>query len=364
MATFAEYPPQTMAANDFTLYPYQEVWNQDQQYLPTTTYSDQTYFNSTTFDSFQAQQAYLQPDQFSFPSDQSFHSKSNLHPDYSPAHSASHSFDLQHPPILSSTSDSGASVQSTISSAMGSPSVQPHQSNEWLQQQDMSMFPGIVQSDSLAHDTYATTGFEMESIPVTDKGCVGELTTISSSQLQQNVPPFNVSSFSSSFDFLRDLRTFSHPSEDDGWSKPSHALPPASAAQSLSIPSTLIAQPSGSVESTSPNDSLFKSPTTPASAAATSPVYERVKGKRKASVALQATKRARGSSPLNQAMSYHENDFPDRPHAPPPTLSSPFFSQSSGHFVPPLDYTCPSPSSCLVFSYFLNFEMTNGKSLC
>ena len=207
MATFAEYSAQTtMAGNDFTLYPYQEVWNQDQSYLPTSTYADQTYLNATTFESYPTQHAYAQPDPYSFSLEPSFQTKHNLHapsPNYSPANSAAHSFDLHHPPILSSTSDSGASVQSTISSAMGSPSVQPQQLNEWNQQH---LIPGIVQPEMLGQDIYTTTGFDIDSIPVTDKGCVGELATISSSQVPQNVPPFDFSPYSSSFDFLRKAR--------------------------------------------------------------------------------------------------------------------------------------------------------------
>ena len=66
MATFADYSTHTMASNDFTLYPYQEVWNNDQSYLATSAYPDQSYINPTTFDSYQTQPAYSQPDQFSF----------------------------------------------------------------------------------------------------------------------------------------------------------------------------------------------------------------------------------------------------------------------------------------------------------
>lgn len=350
MATFADYPQQTMASNnDFTLYPYQ--WNDDQSYLPVSTYSDQAYMNANAFDPYQTTQGFPQMDQFSFGMDQTFQSKSTLQPpspNYSPANSASHSFDL-HPPILSSTSDSGASVPSTISSAMGSPSVQPQPSNDWSQQQNMGMLPGIVQQDNLGQDVFATTGFDLETIPVTDKGCVGELTAISSSQQASNVSSSNFS-LSSSFDLLRDSGSYSQTVGMDNWSMPLNALPAGSVGQPmLSIPSQTA--PGG--DNTSPSDSVFKSPTTPASAAATSPVIERVKGKRKASVAAAAPKRVRGSSPLNQAMSYHESDLPQRPQAPPPTFTSPFFTQSSGYFVPPLESSCPSPTSLSLISDFL-----------
>ena len=364
MATFAEYPSQTMSSNnDFTLYPYQEVWNNDQGYLPTSTYPDQTYINPTTFDSYQTQQACVQPDQFSFGLDQSYHAKNHLQPsspNYSPSNSASHSFDPQNPPVLSSTSDSGHSAQSTISSTMGSPSVQPQPSSDWNQPQGMSIFPGIVQSDSLGHDVFATTGFDLESISVTDKGCVGELTAFSSSQQSSIVSPFNFSSHPTSFDLLRDSGHFSQSSGVDKWSIASNALPTTNDDNSLPIQSALTPQPSGSLECMSPNDSIFKSPIAPASA--TSPVVERVKGKRRAPVAPPAPKRARGSSPLNQAMSYHESDLPARPQAPPPTFTSPFFTQSSGNFVPPLESSCPSPSSLFrLFSFLVSFATKRNE---
>ncbi len=216
MATFAEYSQQTMASNhDFTLYPYQDVWSNDQAYLPTSTYPDQSYLNATSFDSYQTTQAY-DPSHYAF--DHSFQTKTNLQPpspNYSPSNSASHSFDLQNPPVLSSTSDSGASVQSTISSAMGSPSMQPQATNEYSQQ--MSMFPGIVQSDNMSQDVFST-GYDIDRIPVTGKGCVGELTAISSSQQLQSAPVFNYSSFPTSFDLLRDTGSYSQQYGCDMWS--------------------------------------------------------------------------------------------------------------------------------------------------
>ncbi|KAF2771026.1 hypothetical protein EJ03DRAFT_342409 [Teratosphaeria nubilosa] len=176
MTTFAEYQAQTMASsNDFTLYPYQEQWH-DQSFLPTNGFQDQSYIDTTTFDSFPPQQTYVQPnqDEFIFGAPALQQPKSNLpppSPHYSPANSASHSFDYYSAPKFSSLSDSGASIQSTISSAMGSPAPHPQQVNEWNQQQ-MSMVPGIVHHDSLAQDMFTTTGYDLETMTVTDKGCV------------------------------------------------------------------------------------------------------------------------------------------------------------------------------------------------
>lgn len=339
MATFADYQAQTMGSNDFTLYPYTEVWNQDQTYLPPSSFPEQPYITATTFDSYPSQEAYVQPEQYSFPLDPSFHTKENLQslsPNYSPTNSAAHSFDLHNPPRLSS--DSGASVQS---SAIGSPSVQPQHPNEWNAHQ--GFLPAIVQPELLGGGVFATTGFDFDSIPATDKGCVGELTTISSSQLSQNVHSVDFAPYSSSFAFLRDQEANARASGVNGWLFPSDAPTPTGTQRTLSLQSTPSPRTRGnSVDCPSPNDSLFKSPSTPASAS--SPVLERVKGKRKGSVAPTPPKRARVSSPLTQTMSYAESDLPMRPQAPAPTLNSPFFYQSSGHFVPPLDYSCPSPS--------------------
>ena len=333
--------------NDFPLYPYQEAWN-DPIYLPTS-YADQSYLNATTFDSFQTQQPYAQPGQADFTfNTQSFQQVKNhlrpQSPSYSPSNSASHSFDYQNPLILSSTSDSGASVQSTISSAMGSPSVQPQPPNDWNQQQSMSILqPGIVHHDSLAQDLFATTGFDLEPNLVTDKGCVGESNNVSSSQRSRKVSPSNLKSPLHPTQAVQD-------SENMSWCLLRTDTAPSNAQHDIHVSSTLVPQLSstGSIETASPNGNLFRSPTTPASA--TSPVLERVKGKRQTSTSSSTPKTMRGSSPLAVSMSYDESDLPPRPQAPLPTFSSPFFSQSNGCFVPPLESSCPSSISRISFS--------------
>lgn len=184
MASYADYSAQTMASDDFTLYPDAESWNPEQSYLPTSTYADQPYLSATTFDSsFQAPQQY---------SDCTFeqtpqHAKEPFH---SPAHSTSHSFDYQNPPRFSTTSDSG---HSTISSAMGSPSAQM-QPSEW--NHHLNLFPDIVQHND--NGVFAATTFEYDSIPVTDKGCVGESSSISSSQQLQSTVLSDAPLFSTS----------------------------------------------------------------------------------------------------------------------------------------------------------------------
>jgi hypothetical protein len=354
MATFADYPTQTMASNtDFPLYSYPDVWSNDHSYLSASTYPDASYMNTTQFDAFQDNQTFAQQEQYSFGTDQTFMSKQTLQPSnatFSPTNSASHSFDTLNPPNLSSNSDSGASVQSTRSSAAGSPSAHPQTINDWTQQAGLDMLPSIVQPDAMANDVFATTAFDFDTIPATVKGCVGESTDISSSQLLPSAPLLNTQSFSNSFDLLRETGSFAQSSPIDRWSLPAIAPPTRGSERNLSVVSTVPSLNGNRVGSTSPNDSVFRSPTTPASA--TSPVIERVKGKRQPSVTPPTPKRMRLSSPLAQTMSYTESDLPARPQAPPPTFSSPFFSQSSGTFVPPLELSCPSPSPSRI-SFFL-----------
>ncbi|KXS93497.1 hypothetical protein AC578_6712, partial [Pseudocercospora eumusae] len=139
-------------------------------YLPSANYADQSYLSTTSFDSY--------PTQHSFAP---FLSHSKLSPYYSLANS---SFEYQQPPHLSSTSDSGALVQSTLSSAIGSPSAHMP-NNEWNNQQhNMDVFPKIVQQ----HDgsIFATTGFKYGSILVTNKGCVAFDTFILQSAISCN----------------------------------------------------------------------------------------------------------------------------------------------------------------------------------
>lgn len=328
MATFAEYPPNNMASNDFTLYPYPEVWNQDQSYLPSSTYTDQSYLSATTFDSYQSQHSYAPlPEQFDFNQgiDQSKHLRAPSAHD-SPA---SHPYDYQNPPALSSVSDSGASVQSTISSAMGSPSAHP-QSNDWAHQQSTHMFPSIVsQSDGL----YSTSSFDFDTNYVTDKGCVGELATISS-----DLPPNELSSDAFDSFLSQNPRSFASGAAHF-WSSPVASSRSYPSSRSSTVVPT--GSGSGSLDVVSPNDTIFRSPSTPASA--TSPVLERARTGRTSSYTLSSPRKSRASSALSSSMFSNEYDSTQ-----PSALQSPYFSQSSGYFVLPLESSCPSPPFCFV----------------
>ncbi|WPA96548.1 uncharacterized protein RHO25_001155 [Cercospora beticola] len=159
MATFAEYPAHMMASNDFTLYPEPESWTQEQSYLPTASYAERSYLNATAFEHFQSHPSFASYNQFDYER-QAAQTKSQY---CSPAQSASHSIDHTNPPHFSTTSDSG---HSTISSAMASPSANA-QPSEW--NSSMNLFPDIVRQHD---DTVFTTGYDYETMTVTDKGCV------------------------------------------------------------------------------------------------------------------------------------------------------------------------------------------------
>ncbi|KAK4998226.1 hypothetical protein LTR28_013736, partial [Elasticomyces elasticus] len=249
--------------NDFPLFPqYSDYTATSQAYIPTNTYQEPG-FPASAYGSYAAHH--------NFPGQQLHNFSFNVHnvaqgqkaafnphsPLYSPTNSASNSFDFQ-PPVLSSTSDSGASVQSALSSAMGSPSLNAQNSADWPSSTGLGISLNIVNPDSFARDPFATTSFEVESLLAQDKdlGCVA----------------FSMES-----------------------AEPS--APSSSGVEQKGFPSTTKA------DRTSREGSVFRSPTTPALAALFqpwSPTLARVKGQRKPSVPhVQKPRTKLTGSPLN-----------------------------------------------------------------
>ncbi|KAK4979488.1 hypothetical protein LTR66_010486 [Elasticomyces elasticus] len=195
MMSYAEYPhAMPLHDNDFPLFPqYSDYTATSQAYIPTNTYQEPG-FPASAYGSYAAHH--------NFPGQQLHNFSFNVHnvaqgqkaafnphsPLYSPTNSASNSFDFQ-PPVLSSTSDSGASVQSALSSAMGSPSLNAQNSADWPSSTGLGISLNIVNPDSFARDPFATTSFEVESLLAQDKdlGCVGESGELSSCQSPQEV---------------------------------------------------------------------------------------------------------------------------------------------------------------------------------
>jgi hypothetical protein len=177
------------------------------------------------------------------------------------------SFDPQ-PPVLSSTSDSGASIQSGMSSHMGSPSAQPQQMNDWNQQ--FNMFPSIFQPDNMI----PTSMFESGTISGEAKiGCVGELSKVSSSH---------------DFAFLR---SSVHNTAGDAWSD--LQADAANATQTAPVFSS-IETGDGAYGDVPTGAPVFKSLSSPTmhsfSFMPRSPVLERVSGRRKVSTVSSPTR--------------------------------------------------------------------------
>lgn len=151
---------------DFALFPFADHPTYPQFYTPTTSYDTYAALNAGAMNQLQ---------HLSFNTLQ--HTKAQFtsqSPIYSPANSASTSFD-HHPPVLSSNSDSGTSGQSTISSTMGSPSMSGTAAMEWHQlHQGPASNVALSSTDGLETDS---TSLAFEKLA----GCVGELQSISPS---------------------------------------------------------------------------------------------------------------------------------------------------------------------------------------
>ncbi|KAM0716923.1 hypothetical protein Q7P37_006775 [Cladosporium fusiforme] len=159
MESFAQFQQPPMASNpqDFTLYA--SYWDTERPFPQQPIYNDHNLMGYPTTEPYNngMTDAYaMAPGSF----------EQQHEPRYDCPAKADFSFEYQ-PPVLSSTSDSGASVQSAMSSKMGSPSAQAQSSNDWNQQ--FNMFPSIVQNEN----GLTTSGMEFSPLTVLDnKGCV------------------------------------------------------------------------------------------------------------------------------------------------------------------------------------------------
>lgn len=292
----------------------------------------------------------------------------------SPSPSISQSFD-QPPSILSSTS--GASAHSTASSAVGSPyhhdtsQVSGHEN--WSEShQGLGIAPGISQHEGYGTELFPLTDLSSEVVFDEDKysssSFVGESSKIFSSSVSSRTTLVPASISSSSF--LQSLKS-------------AHFAPPLALDTSVAtrilamdtIPAehrirsrTSITDPD-SANSTyssskffgnnssfhrpifsSPVQSVFKSPTTPASAM--SPFASRVapppssrhhETSSSCVVSSIGSRTERPSSSCSQFARSHPrpNKLPSHQrHSHFNQSHSPFFSQSSGRFIAPLESSC------------------------
>ncbi|KAI9817751.1 MAG: hypothetical protein M1827_000870 [Pycnora praestabilis] len=386
MGSLADHSGNVLAndnIHDFILYPAQESYSdmldhsRQEEGFSNHQYSlDEQYSNmaTTTYDSYECMSAYSAPRSFieapqfyiEAPQDNATHEQYRYTSSESPTTSASHSFDHQ-PPTLSS---SGASVPSAASSTIGSPysGATSHivpSSGSWIDptNQDLLSGPSIVHNDSFCDELLVSAALEHEMIFAHDNkmpsGFVGECARVSSS----TTPNVSVSSSSS---VSQSLSTF----------PPSLVLNTTMAGSAATIDTILyevnneIRTPRSSsspASAISPSASrynpsrhqanspapvgMFKSPTTPASARANSsprafsPAMGHKGGLRRRSVANGGVHKREHTPPVSPKPIYIPGPNPSAFQGPNGSClhQSPFFTQSSGNFVAPLQSSCWSP---------------------
>jgi hypothetical protein len=181
--------------------------------------------------------------------------------------------------------------------------------------------------------------FESGTIPGEAKiGCVGELSKVSSSH---------------DFSFLQ---SSARDITGETWSEDQAGNADTTAHTTYQMGSAFTTteadyQTYNAVPTGVDNDFFFQFPTSPASSGQPfqprSPVMERVKGRRQVSTVASPK---RMSSTMRLARSSSASGGTERLYAPQSPTPSPFFSQSSGHFVPPLWSSCPYPFFKFLFS--------------
>ena len=288
-------------------------------------------------------------------------------PSGSPSPSISQAFD--HPPSTLSSA-SGASAQSTASSADGSPyasatHVLPYEDKWSGALHGLGIAPGIVNSESFAQDSFPPANFEHDLMLEDDKfpNYVGECgknfslsfpysqsfaSSVSSSLASQNFVPA-----SSSRPLARNTTTGTKGVTIDSileeanrkLQKPVQLISPVSAASAAASPTSF----TNRHQTTSPTQrrSSFRSPLTPASATSRFPSRATSPYGSGDHVFLEhplddvRAPRTREQSP--------EGCHPCNPSTLPPISrhhghygqsQNPFFGQSSGRFVAPLESSC------------------------
>ena len=290
-------------------------------------------------------------------------------PSTSPSTSMSQSFDPA-PSILSSAS--GASVQSTASSAVGSPYSHPTQSlpsqeTSYEPHHGLGIAPGVVQNDHYPQDIFSVPGMDNETSFPRDKfpsSFVGELSAVSSSSILASygtISPVSSSSLSSSFAPAFDAAplaldtsvgsvTIDSILEEVNNKAGTYDCLATPVSISSSNPSPTEGHARYLAKSNDQAGNKFKSPTAPASAmspldsGATSPSAARRPEQPLQTTSTSSAMRSQ-KSPPNPSRRMHPYGRPSPPPQSPSQahavqFQSPFFSQSSGRFVAPLQSSC------------------------
>lgn len=270
-------------------------------------------------------------------------------PEFTPSamYTEAQSYPLGSPELRPAPSNySTASGASAASSAMGSPhSIHGHivPGSEWASH-DLTMGPNIVGYDSFGQSEYnfAPPGTEDFASEFSAKrvGFVGECQNVFRSVARQHDSISSVSESMSPFStIVPDFIT------------PEHVLSPRSpvASRSMAAPVT----PVGPVDS---REECFKSPISVFSQSPFSP-RRPSQASHFASVSSPVQAQDTRSPPMSAAS---QSSFTSESTAFSKYQYSPFFSQSSGIFVPPLESSCWFPLSALFSFFFLrpfrNFE--------
>ena len=361
-----------------------------QYYLDADLQQDIADMNQSTFDSYPGLNAFSQPEQAFYetphlavkgPQDTLKRSHQQRYtPMASPSLSASHSLD--HAPSNRSH-NSGTSGRSTASSAMGSPySHNTHSlpgQEQWMNPpHGLGIAPGIVHNDFGNNNdafTFPAEGDQLgfDSVKFPDS-FVGEFPPVSSSLVVATSPvlssPISYSS-STSQSLLSAVPS------------PNLALDPGPRAQPASIDTVLgdMTVPNNTMRnrmispvdnrsplvvpstyrSRSPEQSglAFVSPTTPASAMThftsrnTYPSGPRIPESRKRSIGSTDHSVPQGSPPLSKRSARS----PVSPEAYNTQFQSPFFSQSSGRYVAPLQSSCWFPCVSSFYRSFFSLSL-------
>lgn len=298
---------------------------------------------------------------------------------FTPAGSPSPSISqaLDHPPSTTLSSASGASVQSTASSAVGSPySHATHHlpgQDQWTESHHgLGIASGVVHhDDGFGHDMAQWGSMENELIFDSSKlqdSFVGESENISSSSIFPRRPvSLSISSSSASHGFAPafsvppramashgarngrnvTIDTILEEVNNTIQSSPRTASPESTSSARTS-PVTASLNQGSACSPLGPRS--FKSPITPASAISPSfpgaafPPKVRQRGLRRQSVAASSGfKSQRTSTSPTDRYSPYARPFPAaEPQESFPSFQSqsPFFGQSSGRFIPPLQSSC------------------------
>jgi hypothetical protein len=308
MTSFAEYPRvhPTMSAQDFELYSSHETFPEmmatSHPYLPTSTgFSDTYAAPMSTMEQTQAMNAFA----YQFDLDQS------------------------NPPHLSTSSESGASVQSTTSSSRGSPHMNAEYQEPWTQMHHgLGLTSGPMLKD-FGHDSFVTSGVEFDPILSADKlpaGCVGE----SSRHHVSSSEPDAASAFSSS-------SHLSFPTYGEHVAR--RNTTPAGPAEGRS---GVGAAAEAARHVPGIDTAVFKSPAAPASAT----LFSAASRKRRLSSVFSAdARRQRSESAASDASlaSSAEAASQFEPSPFSPSFSFPSSSSHGGPFYYPLDSSCWLP---------------------